>query len=129
MVRIHAESQLPLIAQNISIGAVDQGPKSAFDRGLRTRILEKLAQRGIWPSADLSVEVDALGVRLAGRVPSYYQRQLIVHSASQVTGRDVIEDAIEVVSPDDARRSLCRTNARRFRFAITHGRGVHVIAH
>lgn len=85
----------------------------AVDHDLQVRIVETLAQRGVQTSDDLQVEVRERVVTIHGHVSSYYQRQLIVHSARLVPGVDRVRDALEVVAPANLRRSLCRADKFR----------------
>jgi hypothetical protein len=116
-----------LIRQEITMLTLDTIPTSdlqnrtadestnsiATDHDLRARIVETLAQRGLQTSDDLGVDVHDRVVTVYGHVASYYQRQLIVHSARLVPGVDRVRDSLEVVAAAHVRRSLCRPD--RFR--------------
>jgi hypothetical protein len=80
----------------------------SIDQHLRESILEGLAKRGIRVSDELTLDVDHRAVTVRGRVESYYQRQLIVHSIRLVPGVGELKDAVDVVPPADPRRSLCQ---------------------
>lgn len=80
----------------------------SIDRHLRERILERLAQRGIRLSSELTLAVHQRAVTVRGRVDSYYQRQLIIHSIRLVPGIGALEDAVDVAPPADPRRFLCQ---------------------
>jgi len=101
----------PLDGQNRT---ADESTNSiATDHDLRARIVETLAQRGVQTSDDLGVDVHDRVVTVYGHVSSYYQRQLIVHSARLVPGVDRVRDSLEVVSAAHVRRSLCRPDRSR----------------
>ena len=70
-----------------------------IDRHLRERILDRLAQRGIRLSDELTLDVYQRAVTIRGRVDSYYQRQLLLHSIRLVPGISGIEDVVDVGSP------------------------------
>jgi len=67
----------------------------SIDWQLRERILQGLAKRGIRISEDLTLDVRNRAVTVRGRVDSYYQRQLIVHSIRLVPGVGELTDAVE----------------------------------
>jgi osmotically-inducible protein OsmY len=67
----------------------------SIDRILRERILEGLAKRGIRIAGNLTLDVHNRAVTVSGRVDSYYQRQLIVHSIRLVPGVGELTDAVE----------------------------------
>lgn len=85
------------------------------DAQLRETILGKLAQRGIRPSRDFQLEVQDGAVFFRGRVQSFYQRQLIVHSVRHVEGVGAVHQAIEVVPPA-ARKPASTERASGFNF-------------
>jgi BON domain len=80
----------------------------SIDRHLRERILDRLAQRGIRLSDELTLDVFQRAVTIRGRVDSYYQRQLLIHSIRLVPGISGIEDVVDVAPPADPRRFLCQ---------------------
>jgi osmotically-inducible protein OsmY len=79
----------------------------SIDRHLRERILDRLAQRGIRVSDELTLDVHQRAVTVRGRVDSYYQRQLIIHSIRLVPGIGAVQDAVDVAPPTDPQRFLC----------------------
>lgn len=85
---------------------------ASIDRRLRALVLERLSFRGISPSRDLAIEVHLRDVSVRGRVHSYYQKQLIVHSIRLVPGVRGVHDALEVIPPNIDRRSLCSGQPR-----------------
>lgn len=89
----------------------------SIDRHLRESILEGLAKRGIRISDELTLDVHHRAVTVHGRVHSYYQRQLIVHSIRLVPGVGELKDALDVVPPADPRTSLCRPHPTDCRWA------------
>ena len=80
----------------------------SIDHHLRERILDRLAQRGIRVSDELTLDVHQRAVTVRGRVDSYYQRQLIIHSIRLVAGVGDLQDAVDVAPPADPRRFLCQ---------------------
>jgi osmotically-inducible protein OsmY len=87
----------------------------SIDRHLRERILDRLAQRGIRVSDELTLDVYQRAVTVRGRVDSYYQRQLIIHSIRLVPGIGNLQDAVDVAPPADPRRFLCQPEPARSR--------------
>jgi len=83
----------------------------SIDRHLRERILDRLAQRGIRVSDELTLDVHQRAVTVRGRVDSYYQRQLIIHSIRLVPGIGAVQDAVDVAPPTDPQRFLCQPEA------------------
>jgi hypothetical protein len=64
----------------------------------------------------LTLDVSAGGeVIVRGKVHSYYQRQLIVHSIRLVPGVRDVHDSLDVVTPSDA-RSVCPPRIIRSRW-------------
>lgn len=78
----------------------------SIDRHLRERILDWLAQRGIRVSDELTLDVHQRAVTVRGRVDSYYQRQLIIHSIRLVPGIGAVQDAVDVAPPNNPQRFL-----------------------
>jgi hypothetical protein len=110
---------IPADAHPKSRDAIANGERAdtlSIDRHLRESILEGLAQRGIRVSHELTLDVDHRVVTVRGRVESYYQRQLIVHSIRLVPGVGELKDAVDVVPPADPRRSLCQPQFVRSRW-------------
>jgi hypothetical protein len=79
----------------------------AIDRHFYDIILEKLGERGIQPSPSLTVDVRDRVVTVSGRVTSYYQRQLIVHTVRLIPGIAELRDLIHVIVPVQTTVSLC----------------------
>ena len=79
----------------------------AIDRHFHDLILERLAERGIQPSPSLTIDVCERVVTVSGRVPSYYQRQLIVHTVRLIPGIAELHDLIDVIVPVETTVSLC----------------------
>jgi hypothetical protein len=90
------------------IAGGDLADAVSIDRHLRERILDRLAQRGIRVSDELTLDVHQRAVTVRGRVDSYYQRQLIIHSIRLVPGIGALQDAVDVAPPADPRRFLCQ---------------------
>ncbi len=95
----------------------------SIDRHLRERILDRLAQRGIRLSDELTLDVYQRAVTIRGRVDSYYQRQLLLHSIRLVPGISGIEDVVDVALPADPRRFLCQQEP-----AVSQPRGMNRFA-
>jgi hypothetical protein len=69
------------------------------DRELERRVLATLAARNVPGLRRLSVQVADGVVTIAGRVRSFYEKQLAQHLARHVAGVIRLADAVEVVEP------------------------------
>jgi len=104
---ISASTQIPAESRDRIAGA-ELTDVISIDHHLRERILDRLAQRGIRVSDELTLDVHQRAVTVRGRVDSYYQRQLIIHSIRLVPGIGALQDAVDVAPPADPRRFLCQ---------------------
>lgn len=76
------------------------------DAALRHKIDLTLLQRGVSAARQLDVDVVNGIVTVAGEAPTFYQRQLIVHSIRRVSGVVRVIDRIDVFSYNDGELSF-----------------------
>lgn len=69
------------------------------DRELEQRVVATLAARNFPGLRRLAVQADGGVVTIAGRVRTYYEKQLAQHLARRVAGVIQLADAIEVIEP------------------------------
>jgi osmotically-inducible protein OsmY len=73
--------------------------QSLEDLDLAQRVARALHATGRGPLRGIEVTVRARAVVLAGRVPSYYLKQIAQAAALAVPGIDQIHNGLEVVKP------------------------------
>lgn len=91
-------------------------PSKMFDRDLETRIRTFLATRSMPGLRSLDVSVDGGRVVIAGRVQTFYEKQVATSCCQRVAGVLEVLNEVDVVPKDDIRRPLIsRENAGRAR--------------